>query len=146
LSVFVFQTIAASFSVSYYISDTNTLAPRSHTLFCSATDFLMDSPRRSRFLVSVEAAYPRASFVPVLACSDDVPRMHLLAELPPLASVAAGAIAGLFTRKLELCCLQVRHFVWVGVQVDTYSCCRVFWCGVEVFYFTLFFPCSSTFR
>jgi hypothetical protein len=67
----------------------------------------MESPRRSRFIVSVEKDFPKTSFVPVITCSDDVPRMHLLAELPPLSSVAAGAIAGLFTRKLELCCLQV---------------------------------------
>jgi hypothetical protein len=66
----------------------------------------MDSPRRSRFHFSVEEMFPKTMFVPVITCSDDVPRMHLLAELPPLGSVAAGAIAGLFTRKLELCCLQ----------------------------------------
>ena len=73
----------------------------------SATDFLMDSPRRNRFLVSVEEAFSKTRFVPVITCSDDVPRMHFLADLPALGSVAAGAIAGLFTRKLELCCLQV---------------------------------------
>ncbi len=67
----------------------------------------MESPRRSRFLVSVEKDFSQTSFVPVITCSDDVPRMHFLAELPLLSSVASGAIAGLFTRKLELCCLQV---------------------------------------
>ena len=75
----------------------------------SATDFLMDSPRRNRFLVSVEEDFSKTRFVPVITCSDDVPRMHFLADLPALGSVAAGAIAGLFTRKLELCCLQVSH-------------------------------------
>ncbi len=74
--------------------------------FFSATDFLMESPRRNRFIVSVDKEFPKRSFVPVITCSDDVPRMVLLAQLPPLGSVAAGAIAGLFSRKLELCCLQ----------------------------------------
>jgi hypothetical protein len=69
----------------------------------------MDSPRRNRFLVSVEEDFSKTRFVPVITCSDDVPRMHFLADLPALGSVAAGAIAGLFTRKLELCCLQVSH-------------------------------------
>jgi hypothetical protein len=68
----------------------------------------MDSAHRSRFIVSVEQNYALSNFVAVITCSDDVPRMHLLAELPPLGSVATGAIAGLFMRKLELCCLQVR--------------------------------------
>ncbi len=74
----------------------------------SATEFLMESPHRGRFIVSVEQNYALANFVAVITCSDDVPRMHLLAELPPLGHVATGAIAGLFMRKLELCCLQVR--------------------------------------
>jgi len=68
----------------------------------------MESPHRSRFIVSVEQDYALPNFVAVITCSDDVPRMHLLAELPQLGSVATGAIAGLFMRKLELCCLQVR--------------------------------------
>ena len=44
--------------------------------------------------------------MPVITCSEHVPRSHLLSELPPLQSVALNAMPGLFVRKLELCCLQ----------------------------------------
>jgi hypothetical protein len=103
----------------------------------------MESPHRSRFVVSVDEEFIKTKFVPVITCSEDVPRMHLLAELPPLGSVAAGAIAGLFTRKLELCCLQVLQAVALISHSDPTAACRL--CkGLPLLLCSLTSPCKRT--